>query len=166
MTERAKAKIQANMLLNDKMRRLDSNSRLGTRKGTPLEPLSILIPQTSPHQINSLLSVSSNGHHIGNSNNSPQAEKNTNHFHSNHQNLHHHNNHNNHNQSSHPNHQTKNISIESSNISRTVAEMEHQLTELRHMFDGTDPLEQRLSSAIKIQTTFRAYSVRKKVFSI
>jgi hypothetical protein len=54
------------------------------------------------------------------------------------------------------------MKYDSSGLSRTVFDMEEQLTELRHMFGGTNPIEQRTIAALKIQTTFRSYSSRKK----
>lgn len=54
------------------------------------------------------------------------------------------------------------INYDSGGFSRTVFDMEEQLTELRHMFAGTNPLQQRTIAALKIQTIFRSYSSRKK----
>lgn len=47
-------------------------------------------------------------------------------------------------------------------FSRTVTQMEEQITELRHIFDGTDPMQIRLIAVTKIQATFRAHWARKK----
>lgn len=111
--------------------------------------MSILIPQASPQQINSFLS--------------PQPIKTLHHPKSSHgrSNLHT-ANHNNHNIHNHHNQIKNNSFLDSSAMNKTVSHMEQQLTELRHMFDGTDPLEQRWNAAIKLQTSFRAYSTRKK----
>jgi hypothetical protein len=54
------------------------------------------------------------------------------------------------------------IKYDSGGFSRTVYDMEEQLTELRHMFSGTNPIHQRTVAALKIQTRFRSYSTRKR----
>jgi hypothetical protein len=55
-----------------------------------------------------------------------------------------------------------NLNRDTGILSRTVNSMEEQLTELRHMFNGTNPMDQRLKAALKVQTAFRSHSAQNK----
>jgi hypothetical protein len=114
-----------------------SNSRINSqsRNVTTLESLNIIIPPISPLQCHKLRGTTS-GHQSSHAQRHDSTRKGD-------------------GRSNH----------DPGIVSRTVNSIEEQLTELRHMFDGTNPIDQRSQAALKIQTAFRSHSVQKKYYA-